>query len=137
MNGVKLKKFAKDHYGSLKNLAKKLGIDQSQISRYMNGKVVPSSDFLIKLSKLGCNIDWLLDKEPETGLSYRVQDNAFQYNKGIANIGNTNNNNGGTEEMVNVVVNNELSECRKIVQLQEELIRMLKEQIAELKKTSK
>jgi len=61
----KLRIFAKK-FGSVTSLADALGISQPSLSRYLSGEVKPGLDFLMKLKKLGCDINWLLSEEEES-----------------------------------------------------------------------
>ncbi|MHC1738984.1 MAG: helix-turn-helix domain-containing protein [Ignavibacteriaceae bacterium] len=38
-----------------------LNVSQTQLSRYLHGKTMPGGEVLIRISKLGCNMNWLLD----------------------------------------------------------------------------
>jgi transcriptional regulator with XRE-family HTH domain len=47
--------------------ARKLGISQSQLSKYERGKVAPPADVLIRIKEqFRVSIDWLLTGEPES-----------------------------------------------------------------------
>ena len=48
--------------------ARKLGISQSQLSKYERGIVAPPADVLIRIKEqLRVSIDWLLTGDPESG----------------------------------------------------------------------
>jgi transcriptional regulator with XRE-family HTH domain len=48
--------------------AKKLGISQSQLSKYERGTVAPPADVLIRIKEqLRVSIDWLLTGDPKGG----------------------------------------------------------------------
>jgi transcriptional regulator with XRE-family HTH domain len=48
--------------------AKKLGISQSQLSKYERGIVAPAADVLIRIKQqFRVSIDWLLTGDPENG----------------------------------------------------------------------
>ena len=48
--------------------AKKLGISQSQLSKYERGTVAPPADVLIRIrEQLRVSIDWLLTGDPQSG----------------------------------------------------------------------
>ena len=48
--------------------AKKLGISQSQLSKYERGIVAPPADVLVQIKEqLRVSIDWLLTGDPERG----------------------------------------------------------------------
>jgi transcriptional regulator with XRE-family HTH domain len=48
--------------------AEKLGISQSQLSKYERGTVAPPADVLIRIKEqFRVSIDWLLTGDPESG----------------------------------------------------------------------
>lgn len=61
----KLKYWAENKFGKLKLFAEAMGIKQSTLSRYLSGEQRPGFEFLYKLSKLGCDINWLLSDDEE------------------------------------------------------------------------
>jgi len=63
--GSKIKSFAINNFGSVKNLAAEMGIADTSIHRYVSGDVKPGVDFLMKLKDLGCNMDWLLSTDTD------------------------------------------------------------------------
>lgn len=58
--GERLKYFAKNKFGSVNALAKELGMQRQQLYGYFVGNSYPGGEMLIKLGKLGCDINWLL-----------------------------------------------------------------------------
>lgn len=58
--GLRLRKFGLDHFGNLSELAAHLQMKPQSLNSYIQGKSVPGGEILAKLSRLGCNIDWLL-----------------------------------------------------------------------------
>ena len=68
--GSKIKEFGEKKFSSMKEFAEALGIKREQLYPYFNGKVLPGSEFLLKLKNLGCDINWLLSDDenppPET-----------------------------------------------------------------------
>ena len=58
--GGRIRIFAKHKYGTLKKLANAMNISPQQLQQYISGKREPGSRILIKLLKLGCDINWLL-----------------------------------------------------------------------------
>lgn len=58
--GGRIRIFAKRKYGTLKKLANAMDISPQQLQQYISGKREPGSRILIKLLKLGCDINWLL-----------------------------------------------------------------------------
>ncbi|MBU1101071.1 MAG: helix-turn-helix domain-containing protein [Bacteroidetes bacterium] len=69
--GERIRLFAKRKYGTLKKLADAMLISPQQLQQYISGKREPGSRILIKLLKLGCDINWLLGGK-ERAESYRV-----------------------------------------------------------------
>jgi transcriptional regulator with XRE-family HTH domain len=72
--GNRLKYYAKDHYGSIRELVKTLDVNESQFSRYLSGTYIPNGEILVKLAKLGCDINWLLTGEITDNLKI-IQEN--------------------------------------------------------------
>ena len=58
--GGRIRIFAKRKYGTLKKLASAMEISPQQLQQYITGKREPGSRILIKLLRLGCDINWLL-----------------------------------------------------------------------------
>ena len=58
--GGRIRIFAKRKYGTLKKLAEAMNISPQQLHQYISGKREPGSKILVKLLKLGCDINWLL-----------------------------------------------------------------------------
>lgn len=58
--GGRVRHFAKRKYGTLKKLAEAMDISPQQLHQYISGKREPGSRILVKLLKLGCDINWLL-----------------------------------------------------------------------------
>lgn len=61
--GEKLKQFCDNNFQSVATFAKELGIKREQLYPYFNNDVIPGGEFLQKLQKLGCDINWLLSEE--------------------------------------------------------------------------
>ena len=62
--GGKLKEFAENNFKSLSELSRKLGMkNPQQLYDYLNGRSYMGGEILIKLSDLGCDINWLLTGE--------------------------------------------------------------------------
>ncbi len=58
--GDRLKEFANTKYGSLKELAEAMDILPQALNRYVNDKVEPKANIVVKLMELGADIRWLL-----------------------------------------------------------------------------
>jgi len=58
--GGRIRIFAKRKYGTLKKLAEAMDISPQQLHQYISGKREPGSRILLKLLRLGCDINWLL-----------------------------------------------------------------------------
>ncbi|MCX7797433.1 MAG: helix-turn-helix domain-containing protein [Melioribacter sp.] len=69
--GERLRLFAKKKFGTLKKLAEAMDISPQQLQQYISGKREPGSKILIKLLKLGCDINWLLGGK-ESLESYKI-----------------------------------------------------------------
>lgn len=60
--GLRIKEFATKNNLSLAQLSRQLGMKNPQgLNPYINGGSFPGGELLIKLSELGCNINWLLN----------------------------------------------------------------------------
>ena len=69
--GERVRLFAKQKYGTLKKLAEAMEISPQQLQQYISGKREPGSKILIKLLRLGCDINWLLGGK-ESLESYKI-----------------------------------------------------------------
>ena len=69
--GERIRLFAKRKFGTLKKLSDAMEISPQQLQQYISGKREPGSRILIKLLKLGCDINWLLGGR-ERADSYQV-----------------------------------------------------------------
>ncbi|MBU0559218.1 MAG: helix-turn-helix domain-containing protein [Bacteroidetes bacterium] len=58
--GERLRVFANRRFNTLKALAEEMHISPQQLQQYISGNREPGSKILIKLLKLGCDINWLL-----------------------------------------------------------------------------
>ncbi len=64
----RLREFAYSKTDRLKDFAGSLDMSPQTLNSYLSGKISPGSELLIKLSDMGCDIDWLLtgtDKNPK------------------------------------------------------------------------
>lgn len=64
--GNRIRNFAISKYGSVSSLARGMDINQSQLQNYIYRKKnqpLPGTEVLLKLSKAGCDINWLLTGE--------------------------------------------------------------------------
>ena len=69
--GERMRWFAKQKYGTLKKLADAMAISPQQLQQYISGKREPGSKVLIKLLRLGCDVNWLLGGR-ESIESYKI-----------------------------------------------------------------
>lgn len=69
--GERIRLFAKRKFGTLKKLADAMSISPQQLQQYISGKREPGSKVLIRLLKLGCDINWLLGGR-ESLESYKI-----------------------------------------------------------------
>ncbi|MHB1688246.1 MAG: helix-turn-helix domain-containing protein [Ignavibacteriaceae bacterium] len=67
--GDRLRTFAKSNFKNMEEFAKKLEIEQSSLSAYLNNRNIPGGKILIRIRKLGCDINWLLTGE--VGIDYK------------------------------------------------------------------
>lgn len=57
---ARLREFAEKHFDSMADFARALDMPPQQIYDYLSGKSKPGALILMKLSELGCDINWLL-----------------------------------------------------------------------------
>lgn len=69
--GERIRLFAKRKYGTLKKLAEAMKISPQQLQQYVSGKREPGTRILMKLLRLGCDINWLLGGK-ESIESYKI-----------------------------------------------------------------
>jgi len=69
--GERMRLFAKRKYGTLKKLAEAMKISPQQLQQYISGKREPGTRILVKLLKLGCDVNWLLGGK-ESIESYKI-----------------------------------------------------------------
>ncbi|MCH7827237.1 MAG: helix-turn-helix transcriptional regulator [Bacteroidetes bacterium] len=56
---VSLRSWIYINFGSIQAFANELGINQTNISRYLNGNRKPGHDFYKKIRRMGCDLNWL------------------------------------------------------------------------------
>lgn len=61
----KLRQFLSKKYAHVGLAHKELNISRVQLSMYLNGRAKPGFQVLQQLSKMGCDIDWLINDEIE------------------------------------------------------------------------
>lgn len=61
----KLRQFLVGRYQHAGQAFEDLGISRVQLSIYLNGRGKPGFEVLRKLSKMGCDLNWLLNDEAE------------------------------------------------------------------------
>lgn len=69
--GERLRWFAKQKFGTLKKLSDAMQISPQQLQQYISGKREPGSKILVKLLRLGCDVNWLLGGR-ESMESYKI-----------------------------------------------------------------
>lgn len=69
--GERIRLFAKRKYGTLKKLAEEMQISPQQLQQYISGNREPGSRILVRLLKLGCDINWVLGGS-ESFESYKI-----------------------------------------------------------------
>jgi len=60
----RLREFAYSKTDRLTEFAKSLEMLPQTLNSYLSGKITPGSELLIKLSEMGCDIEWLLTGNP-------------------------------------------------------------------------
>lgn len=60
---TKLRSWIESNFPKLNNFSSLMGIQQSTLSRYLKGEQKPGYEFLDKIRKLGCDLNWLLDDD--------------------------------------------------------------------------
>jgi len=83
--GGRIRIFAKRKYGTLKKLAEAMLISPQQLHQYISGKREPGSKILVKLLKLGCDINWLLSGS-ESMESFKIDKLEKELNKMQENL---------------------------------------------------
>ena len=79
--GSKLKHFAKNNYGSIKELAEKMDMHPNSLSRYIGGGNNPGLLVLIKLAKAGCDMNWLFEEAKEENNLMVAEEKAGYYSR--------------------------------------------------------
>lgn len=62
---MRLEAFCKDSFKTKAELALRLGIRPQALQKYLSGERLPMPEFFVRLSSLGCNIDWLITGDGE------------------------------------------------------------------------
>lgn len=65
MAGRRLRSFGTTAFGSVKSFAESLGMQPSNLQKYLSGKREPGAIVLARIAELGCNIHWLISGEGE------------------------------------------------------------------------
>ncbi len=69
--GERVRFFALKKYGTLKKLAEAMEITPQQLQQYISGKREPGTRILVKMLRLGCDLNWLLGGK-ESLESYKI-----------------------------------------------------------------
>jgi hypothetical protein len=88
--GRRLKDFADKEYGSIPSLAKEIEMNQSQLQNYVYRKKnqpLPGAEVLLKLRKVGCDINWLLTGEKNKSNEARTKLPMHLFNKVMKKYG--------------------------------------------------
>ncbi len=87
--GERIRLFGKQKYGTLTRLSQNMEISPQQLQQYVSGKREPGARILIKLLKLGCNINWLLgNSEPfESYKIYKLEQEIKKLQNTLSQIG--------------------------------------------------
>ena len=86
--GERIRVFARRKYGTLKKLSDEMEISPQQLQQYISGKREPGSRILLKLLKLGCDINWLLGgtDSNDNFRVYNLENEVRKYQKSISEI---------------------------------------------------
>lgn len=86
--GERIRIFARRKYGTLKKLSDEMEISPQQLQQYISGKREPGSRILLKLLKLGCDINWLLGgtDSNDNFRIYNLENENRKYQKSISEI---------------------------------------------------
>ncbi|MGD8777759.1 MAG: helix-turn-helix transcriptional regulator [Ignavibacteria bacterium] len=86
--GERIRAFAKRKYGTLKKLAEGMEISPQQLQQYISGKREPGSRILVKLLRLGCDINWLLggSESIESYKIYKLESELRKMHEGYSEI---------------------------------------------------
>ncbi|MCF8305031.1 MAG: helix-turn-helix transcriptional regulator [Ignavibacteriales bacterium] len=71
--GERIRLFARNKYGTLKNLAIKMNMSPQQLQQYLNGNREPGARVLYRLMRAGCDINWLLGGAENYEVSERAK----------------------------------------------------------------
>lgn len=61
----RLRYYAHMKFGSLKLLARQLGVTSSTLSQYATGKSIPGNTMQNRLREIGCDVEWLMTGNSE------------------------------------------------------------------------
>lgn len=88
--GDRIRIFAKRKFGTLKKLSEKMEMSPQQLQQYISGTREPGSRVLIRLMKLGCDLNWLLGGKDssESYKIYRLENEIKNLHKNIQQISN-------------------------------------------------
>ncbi|MCP4162095.1 MAG: helix-turn-helix transcriptional regulator [Deltaproteobacteria bacterium] len=97
--GKKLRQLRKEKEWSQDELSARIGIDGRHISRYENGKFMPSADVIVKIAQaFNVSIDYLLfEDSPKAPLKYKNRD-LIEKVKSLDNISDKDN-----ETLLNII----------------------------------
>ncbi|MCF8355595.1 MAG: helix-turn-helix domain-containing protein [Melioribacteraceae bacterium] len=86
--GERIRIFAKKKYGTLKKLADTMEISPQQLQQYISGRREPGSKILVKLLRLGCDINWLLggNEKAESYRLYKLESELKKLHHGVDQI---------------------------------------------------
>lgn len=86
--GERIRLFARKKYGTLKKLAEAMQISPQQLQQYVSGKREPGTRILVKILRLGCDVNWLLGgKESiESYKIYKLESELRRFQTGFTQI---------------------------------------------------
>ncbi len=86
--GERIRIFAKRKFGTSRKLAEMMNMSPQQLQQYISGKREPGTKILIKLLKLGCDLNWLLGSPEllENMIDYNPETDFRKYQKAFSEI---------------------------------------------------
>jgi hypothetical protein len=78
--GKKIRDFGETKFSSINKFASAMEMSAPNLQQYLRGDREPGSPFLIKLKNLGCDMNWLLSEEDESGLIIKEPSMKYKIN---------------------------------------------------------
>jgi transcriptional regulator with XRE-family HTH domain len=81
--GLRFRNYAELYFKSSAHFARELGVSPQSLTNYYNGRNIPGGELLIKLLRLGCNIEWLLVGKGEPLITASVTQTKTNYSAAV------------------------------------------------------